>query len=323
MKIGDLVIDKPIVLAPMAGVTDYPYRQIIREMGCNMVYSEMVSSKGLVNGNERSYELMEYSSEKTGLLSIQLFGEDPSYIAEAARIIEKEIKPDIIDINMGCPTPKIVKNGSGSALMKKPELAAKVIKAVVEAVRLPVTFKIRAGWDSNSRNAVKLALIGQEMGVKAVAVHGRTREQFYTGKADWDIIRQVKEAVSIPVIGNGDIYTPEDVNSMLKETKCDAVMIGRGCQGNPWLIKRAIHLLKTGVLLPEPDYMEIINMAIYHLKKAVEYSGERIAIPRMRKHIAWYIKGMPYSTEIKNEINSMITQEEIEKILQFYLRRLS
>ncbi len=322
MKIADVEIDIPIILAPMAGVTDFPYRQIIREMGCKLVYSEMVSSKGLVYGSDRSYDLMEYSVKNDGLITIQLFGEDASFMAEAANIVEQELKPDFIDINMGCPTPKIVKNGSGSALMKNLDLAGDIIKAVVEAVELPVTFKIRTGWDQESINAVELALLGEEMGAKAIAVHGRTREQFYSGKANWKIIKQVKDAVSIPVIGNGDIFTPEEVQKILEKTRCDGVMIGRGCQGNPWLIKRSIHLLKTGKLLVKPDYEEIIEMALYHLKIAVDYFGEKTAIPRMRKHLGWYIKGMPFSAELKGNINQMKTQEETVDLLLDYRERL-
>lgn len=322
MKIGDIEIGVPVILAPMAGVTDYPYRQIIREMGCKLLYSEMVSSKGLVSGNKRSFELMEFSTDNNGFISIQLFGDEPSEMAEAADIVERDICPDFIDINMGCPTAKIVKCGSGSFLLRKPEIVRKIVKAVVDIVKVPVTFKIRAGWDSKNINAVEIALAGQEAGAQAVAVHGRTREEFYRGKADWNVITQVKKAVTIPVIGNGDIYTPEDVSSMLLETGCDAVMIGRGCQGNPWLIKRAVHLLKTGVLLPEPDYLEKIEMLFYHLDMAVNYFGEKIAIPRMRKHISWYIKGMPYSTEIRDKINCMSTKDEVERVLKDYLLRL-
>ncbi|HHU91920.1 MAG TPA: tRNA dihydrouridine synthase DusB [Halanaerobiaceae bacterium] len=321
MQIGDLELKVPIVLAPMAGVTDWPYRKIIREMGSELVYSEMVSSRGLVYGSEKTFELMEYSSDE-GYMAIQLFGDDPDIMAEAARIVEREVKPDLIDINMGCPANKVIKSGSGSALMKSPNLAGEIIKAVVEAVEIPVTFKIRAGWDQNRINAVEIARIGEEMGAAAVTVHGRSREQFYSGLADWDIIKKVKEAVAITVIGNGDIFTPEDVLRMMAETGCDGVMIGRGCLGNPWLIKRAIHLLNTGELLPEPDYEEIIEMALLHLKEAVAYFGEKRAIPRMRKHIAWYLKGMPYSTEIKERIQNLTSEEEVAQSLKNYLDSL-
>ena len=207
--------------------------------------------------------------------------------------------------------------------MKNPGLAGEIIKAVVKAVKIPVTFKIRAGWDQNNINAVEIARIGEEMGAAAVTVHGRTREQFYSGQADWEIISKVKEAVSIPVIGNGDIFTPEDVRRMFAETGCDAVMIGRGCLGNPWLFKRAIHLLETGELLPEPDFQERIRMALYHLREAIAYFGEKRAIPRMRKHIAWYLKGLPYSTEIKEGINGLAKGEEVEDVLNNYLRSLN
>lgn len=321
MQIGNLELKVPIVLAPMAGVTDLPYRNIIRKMGCELVYSEMVSSRGLVYGSEKTFDLMEFSSED-GYMAIQLFGDDPEIMAEASRIVERKVNPDILDINMGCPANKVIKSGSGSLLMKNPGLAGEIIKAVVKAVKIPVTFKIRAGWDQNNINAVEIARIGEEMGAAAVTVHGRTREQFYSGQADWEIISKVKEAVSIPVIGNGDIFTPEDVRRMFAETGCDAVMIGRGCLGNPWLFKRAIHLLETGELLPEPDFQERIRMALYHLREAIAYFGEKRAIPRMRKHIAWYLKGMPYSTEIKERIQNLTSEEEVAQSLKNYLDSL-
>ena len=322
MQIGNLELKVPIVLAPMAGVTDLPYRNIIRKMGCELVYSEMVSSRGLVYGSEKTFDLMEFSSED-GYMAIQLFGDDPEIMAEASRIVERKVNPDILDINMGCPANKVIKSGSGSLLMKNPGLAGEIIKAVVKAVKIPVTFKIRAGWDQNNINAVEIARIGEEMGAAAVTVHGRTREQFYSGQADWEIISKVKEAVSIPVIGNGDIFTPEDVRRMFAETGCDAVMIGRGCLGNPWLFKRAIHLLETGELLPEPDFQERIRMALYHLREAIAYFGEKRAIPRMRKHIAWYLKGLPHSTEIKEGINGLAKGEEVADGLNNYLRSLN
>ncbi|MFW6022534.1 MAG: tRNA dihydrouridine synthase DusB [Halanaerobiaceae bacterium] len=322
MKIGNLKIDIPVFLAPMAGVTDFPYRQIIREMGCQLLYSEMVSSKGLVYGSQRSLQLMEYRKGKEGLIAIQLFGDEPETMAEAARLVVEEVNPDIIDINMGCPTPKIVKNGSGSALMKKPELAGKIINAVAKAVDVPVTFKMRTGWDKENINAKEIALIGQENGAKAVAIHGRTREQLYSGKANWDIISRVKKAVSIPVIGNGDIFTPDDARNMINRTNCDSVMIARGCQGNPWLLKRTICYLQNNKLLPLPTNEEKIEMALYHIKLAVDYYGKNTAVPRMRKHIAWYIKGMPYSTEIKSQINHITEQHELEMVLKNYVLML-
>ncbi|MFW5981769.1 MAG: tRNA dihydrouridine synthase DusB [Halanaerobiaceae bacterium] len=323
MYISDIEIESPVFLAPMAGISDYPYRQIIQEMGCELLYSEMVSSKGLVYGSDRSYELMEYNKETDSYFAIQLFGEDAHFMAEAAKIIEETVQPAIIDINMGCPMPKIVKNGSGAALMKDKELAGEIIRAVVEAVNLPVTFKIRSGWDEDNINADEIALIGEEAGASAVAVHGRSREQFYNGQANWDIIRLVKNKVDIPVIGNGDIFSPEDARRMIDESQCDGVMIGRGAQGNPWLLKRTIHFLSTGMLLPEPSYDEIIKMALEHLKRSVEYFGEKIAVPRMRKHLAWYLKGLPFSTEIKTEINRIKNLSELNHLLNNYQIKLS
>lgn len=323
MNIGNLMIRKPVIMAPMAGVTDFPYRQIIREMGCELLYTEMISSKGLVYGSQKTYELLDYSRKNGGYIAIQIFGEDPKFMADAATLLETKYDPDIIDVNMGCPAPKIVKNGSGSALMKSPEIAKTVLKAVIEAVNIPVTVKIRAGWSKNNINAVEIAKIAEDLKAKAITVHGRTREQFYRGEADWSIIKQVKENVSIPVIGNGDIFTPEDARKMMEITGCDAVMVARGVQGNPWLIKRTIQYIEKGNILPEPGPNEKVNMAIYHIRKAVNYFGEKIAIPRMRKHVAWYIKGMPNSTKIKEKINRLTTESGIISLLKDYLTILN
>lgn len=322
MKIGDLQIDNPVFLAPMAGVSDYPYRQIIRDMGCQLLYTEMVSSKGIAYGNEKTEELVEYN-KKDGFIAVQIFGEDPAFMASAAAHIQEKYAVNIIDINMGCPTNKIVKNGSGSALMKDLKKAGSLIKAVVTAVDIPVTVKIRKGWDDRHINAVETAMLAEEMGVKAVAVHGRTREEFYSGKADWQIIKAVKEKVHIPVIGNGDIFQPEDAVKMIEETNCDAVMIARGVQGNPWLIKRAVHAIKTGELLDEPTDREIIEMALYHLKKSVDFYAEKRAIPLMRKHLSWYLKGRPYSSKIKEKLNYLKSYRSVKEVLQDYLMKLS
>lgn len=318
MQIGDIIITNPVFLAPMAGVTDYPYRQIVREMGCELLYTEMVSSKGLVYGSDRTASLLEYSTGEGGLIAVQIFGEEPEFMAKAARLVVEKVHPDLIDINMGCPTPKIVKNGSGSALMKDPDLAGDIITAVVKAVQIPVTIKIRKGWNKEDVNAVEIAKVGESCGAEAVAVHGRTREDFYSGKADWSIIARVKENVKIPVIGNGDIFQPEDGAKMLKTTGCDAVMIGRGARGNPWLLKRTSHYLKTGELIPEPSSREKIKMALYHLQKARSYYPEKTAVRNMRKHLAWYIKGMPYATEMRNKINQLHSYQEVVKVLIEY-----
>ena len=305
----------------MAGVTDFPYRQILREMGCKLLYTEMVSAKGLTYGNKRTEELIQFSNK--GYIGVQLFGSKPETMAEAARKVEVKFKPDIIDINMGCPAPKITKNGAGSALMKDPGLTADIVKAVVEAVQLPVTVKIRMGWNENNINALNISKIAEDCGVEAVTVHGRTRESYYKGKADWKIIKRVKETVDIPVIGNGDIFYPEDALKMFEYTDCDAVMIGRGVQGNPWLIKRTIEFIKEGSIPEEPDFDEKINLALKHLKKSIKYYGEDIAVPRMRKHLAWYIKGLPYSTNIRDKINHLNKYNEIKSLLTNYLNQLN
>jgi tRNA-dihydrouridine synthase B len=304
----------------MAGVTDYPFRQIIRQMGCELVYTEMVSSKGLVYGNRRTEELLQFSRD--GVVGVQLFGEKPEIMAEAAELVAAKFNPDLIDINMGCPTPKIVKNGAGAALMKKPELVGKIVARIVRAVEIPVTVKIRKGWDNNNENAVEIARIAENNGVTAVAIHGRTREQFYAGTADWEIIKKLKKKLSIPLLGNGDVFTPEKAGEMFEITGCDGVMIARGARGNPWLFERAAHYIKTGELLPEPGYKEVVEMALYHLKLAVDYYGSEVAIPRMRKHLGWYLKGLPYSTDVKDKINKLTDLQDVKEVLITYLNKL-
>ncbi len=308
-------------MAPMAGVSDFPYRKIVREMGCQLVYTEMVSAKGINYGNNHSEELIDFSREG-GLIAVQIFGDDPGQMAQAAKEIDNKFRPDIIDINMGCPAKKIVKTGAGSALMKNPELAEKIIRQVVKAVSVPVTVKMRSGWAENNTNAVEIALKAEKAGAAAVAVHGRTRNQFYRGKADWQVIKEVSENLGIPVIGNGDIFDPQDVIDMFNETGCKAVMIGRGCQGNPWIFKRIIHYLQTGKILPRVTEFDKINMAIRHLQMACDYYGEDIAIPLMRKHLAWYLKGMPNSSKVKNEINQIYDKNKVVSILESYRNHL-
>jgi nifR3 family TIM-barrel protein len=320
MKMGTLSVPTNVFLAPMAGVTDMPFRLLCKQQGCGMVYTEMVSAKGLYYGDEKTWRLTEVHPDEHPV-GVQIFGSDPDIMAEIARKLS-QTDVDLIDINMGCPTPKIVKNGDGSALMRQPEKVYKIVKAVVEASCKPVTVKIRKGWDDENVNAVEIAQMIEEAGGCAVTVHGRTREQFYSGAADWDIIRRVKQAVSIPVIGNGDIFTPEDAKRMLDETGCDGVMVGRGAHGNPWIFKRIVHYLETGELLPPPTPRQKIEMALHHLDMMIQYKGEEVGIREMRKHISWYIKGLPNANRVKNIVNTLKDVEEIRKLLKGYLLEL-
>lgn len=320
MKIGNVLIDNPVVLAPMAGVTDLPYRQIVKRMGCGLMYTEMVSSRGLIFGNDSTEELMEFLDEEHPV-AIQIFGCEPEAMARAAQLAVEQKHPAIIDINMGCPTPKIVNNGDGSALMKNPTLAGAIVSAVVKTIDIPVTVKIRKGWDETHVNAVEFAQICEANGASAIAVHGRTREQFYSGQADWQIIKAVKDAVQIPIIGNGDIFTPQDAQRMFAETGCDAVMIGRGCQGNPWLFLQVSRFLETGEEVPPPSPRERINLAIQHFYRQVDYKGAS-GVPQMRKHLAWYLKGLPNCARIKEKLFRLEDPAEVVAVLQDYLLSL-
>ncbi|MBP5735966.1 MAG: tRNA dihydrouridine synthase DusB [Acidaminococcaceae bacterium] len=315
MKIGNIVLDTPVALAPMAGISDLPYRVICRKFGCGLTVSEMVSAKGLLYKNEKTFTMLQID-EAERPTAIQLFGSVPEELAEAAKIVESR-GADIIDFNMGCPVPKVVNNGEGSALMKTPLLAGRILEAMVKAVRIPVTVKFRAGWDEEHRNAVEIARIAEASGIAAVAVHGRTRNQFYMGKADWDIIRQVKEAVRVPVFGNGDIFSAENGLRMFKETNCDGLMIARGAYGNPWLFAQLRAALE-GKDIPTVTVEERLQQILQHATALVDFKGEKVAIREMRSHASAYIKGLPRASEYRERFHKLETLQEMIDLVNSY-----
>ena len=320
LKIGNVTLDNGLVLAPMAGVTDLPYRLICKEQGCGLVYTEMISAKAIFYNNRNTLPLMEIKPEERPV-SLQLFGSEPELMGEMAKKIEEQ-PFDILDVNMGCPVPKVVNNGEGSALMKDPVLVGRIIESIVKSIKKPVTVKFRKGFDMNSVNAVEIAKVAQESGAAAVAVHGRTRSQYYSGTADWDIIRQVKEAVSIPVIGNGDIFHADDASKMVAQTGCDGVMVGRGAEGNPWLFSNILHYEQTGEVKGKPDAEEMCAMIMRHARMQMDFKGEYLGIREMRKHVGWYTSGYPDSSRLRSTVNKIETFEELENLIEEYVDRV-
>lgn len=309
LQIGDVTLDNNCILAPMAGVTDLPFRLLCKEQGVGLICMEMVSAKAIYYNNKNTEELMAIHPDETPV-SLQLFGSDPDIIADMAKRIEE--KPfAILDINMGCPVPKVVNNGEGSALMKNPKLVEEILNKLVKAIHKPVTVKIRKGFNDANVNAVEIARIAENCGVAAVAVHGRTREQYYSGKADWDIIGAVKDAVKIPVIGNGDVVDAYSAKALLEQTGCDGVMIGRAAQGNPWIFREVVTFLETGVIPPKPTPQQVKETVIRHANLQLEYKGEYTGVREMRKHLSWYTAGYPNSARFRQMINSMESMEQL------------
>ena len=314
LKIGNVELENRYILGPMAGVTDLPFRLLCREQGAGLLCMEMISAKAIYYNNRNTESLLEIHPDERPV-SLQLFGSDPKIMSEMAKRIEE--RPfAILDVNMGCPVPKVVKNGEGSALMKEPKLVYEIVNALVKAIEKPVTVKIRKGFDDEHVNAVEIAKIIEEAGASAVAVHGRTREQYYSGKADWDIIRQVKEATSIPVIGNGDVTSPQKAEELVRQTGCDGIMIARGAEGNPWIFSEMIAYEETGVVPPRPDKDAVREMMLRHARLQLQYKGEYCGIREMRKHVAWYTKGLKGASRLREQINRVESYDELEALLR-------
>lgn len=314
MKIGNVEIENSLALGPMAGVTDLPFRLLCKEQGCGILYSEMVSAKAILYKNKNTDVLLNID-EREHPVGIQLFGSDPDIMAEiGSRVAEGNC--DFIDINMGCPVPKIVNNHEGSYLLTQPKLVEEILTKMVKAINKPVTVKTRKGFKDGESQAVEIAKIAESCGVAAVAVHGRTREQYYGGKADWNIIKAVKEAVKIPVIGNGDIFSPQDAKAMKEYTGCDGLMVGRAARGNPWIFKEINEYLKTGIVPEKPSAEEVKNMILKHASMLIEYKGEYTAVREMRKHIAWYTQGLPHSAELRRRCNEIVSWESLKEVIE-------
>lgn len=317
LKIGQVCLHGNVILAPMAGVTDLPFRLLCKEQGADLICTEMVSAKGIMYNNKNTEDLLRINDRERPV-SLQLFGADPDIISEQAKRIE-ERNFDILDINMGCPVPKVVNNGEGSALLNNIPLAAKIIEKTVKAIDKPVTVKFRKGFRENDMQAVALAKAAEEAGAAAVAVHGRTREQYYSGKADWDVIASVKRAVSIPVIGNGDVVTPQDAQAMLTQTGCDGIMIGRAARGNPWIFYQIKEYLQRGKEIPKPSFRVVCEMILRHARMQTEWKGEKRGILEMRSHAAWYTAGYPHSAALRREMNDIETYQKLEELLKNWM----
>lgn len=317
LKIGNIKVDGNLALGPMAGVTDLPFRVLCKEQGADLIYTEMVSAKGIYYNNKNTDALLEIREDERPV-ALQLFGSDPEIMGSMAAKIEHR-NFDILDINMGCPVPKVVNNGEGSALLKTPELAGNIVESIAKSIKKPVSVKFRIGFDDIDPNIVDFAKRMEYSGAKLIAVHGRTRAQYYSGNANWDIIRKVKKAVSIPVLGNGDVFTPQDAKAMLEQTECDGVMIARGAQGNPWLFRQVKEYLEKGELIPKPSCEELVRMVLRHGKLQVQWKGETIGIKEMRKHVAWYTTGYKNSAKLRGKVNEINTYADLEKVMYTFL----